>query len=308
MMLAPTSSRGLALINALLIVAAMSAVAVLLLQRAEASRVRMAYTQEVIQAKAYLDGFEALLMQQLDADRKRGTADHLQEPWAQKNYTVQIDRGQASGTISDLQSKFNLNWLAGGDAVFGPEAFAALMVAMGQRDSLRQAITEWVSEGGPVDKSPYLNRRVRLAPTGGTAALLDELRLVSGMTPQIFARLEPVLTVLPGEGVINVNTAPRVVLLALMPELPPATINALLAHRRDTPFDSEDSFYAWLQGKLGQEVFENFDLGRFVVSSRWFEARISVTLGQTRLQRRVIFHRAGETGKSRVQYRLTDRM
>ena len=43
---------------------------------------------------------------------------------------------------------------------------------------------------------------------------IDELRLVPGMTPQLFEALEPYVTVY-GQGTVNVNTAPAVVLDAI---------------------------------------------------------------------------------------------
>ncbi|MBV1863492.1 MAG: type II secretion system minor pseudopilin GspK [Rhodobacteraceae bacterium] len=301
----PKSIRGLVLINALLVVAALSAVAVLLLQTAETARNRQHYVQEVAQTQAYLDGFELLLRGLLDADRARGNVDHSKEPWAQKNYTVEIDRGHISGTLRDLQGRFNLNWLAGGDSSFGPEAFKALMQGIGQRSSLANAIMDWVSEDGPQNLTPYLTRSPGLAPVGGNIELLDELRLVKGMTPAIFTRLETVLTAVPSEGVVNINTAPRAVLQALMPKVSSGVIGALVAERDGEPFETDEAVYIYLQGVLSEEELEKIPSGVFVTSSHWFEAEISATLGQTQLWRRVIFRRSGESGKTRVEYRLT---
>lgn len=299
--------RGLALINALLVVAALSAVAVLLLQRAEGARARQQDTQEVAQAKANLDGFETLLVSLLDADRAKGSADHLKEAWAQENYTVQIGRGQVSGTIRDLQSRFNLNWLVGGDAVVGPEAFKNLLQEMGLRDNLSSAVEDWVSEDGPQNLSSYLNRDTRLAPRGGAIELIEELRLVSGMTPQSFAKLDPVLAVYPAELPINVNTASLAVLQAFMTELPQSTVSALYAERNTKPFETHERLSLWFEQYLSVEDYQNTDVGRFGVSSRWFEAKISATLGKTHMSRRVIFHRSGETGKTRIKFRVTGR-
>lgn len=299
--------RGLALINALLVVAALSAVAVLLLQRAEGARGRLHDTQEVAQARANLDGFETLLVSLLDADRQKGSADHLKEAWAQKNYTAQIGDGQVSGTMRDMQGRFNLNWLVEGDAEFASEAFKQLMQGLGQKDSLRLAIEEWVSEDGPSNKSSYLNRPIRLNPRGGALNVLDELRLMSGMTLQSFAKMEPLLAVYPAESPINVNTVSYDVLQAILHEIPSATVNALLLERDREPFEDDDILQAWLANALSEEDLQNVDTERFGISSRWFAARISATLGKTYLTRRVIFHRSGETGKTRVKLRLAGR-
>jgi len=298
------TERGLVLINALLVVAALSAVAVILLQTAQSARNRQFYIQEVAQTQAYLDGFELLLRRQLDADRARGDVDHLNEPWAQKGYTVPIDRGMAQGRIHDLQGRFNLNWLAGGDAVLGADAFAVLIRELGLNSSLAEAIMAWVSETGPKNLTPYLAARPGIKPPGGQITLLDELRLVSGVTPAIFAKLQSVLTAVPAQSAININTAPRPVLQAAMPGVSASVIGALIALRKQEPFADGDAVDAYLQGIMSKEELDKFPAGVFVTSSRWFQAEISVRLGQTRLARRLVFRRSGENAKTRVEYRF----
>ena len=63
-------------------------------------------------------------------------------------------------------------------------------------------------------------------------ASLDELRLVPGMTPEVFDALAPYVTVY-GEGAVNANTAPAVVLSALGYDGP-----ALAESRAHQPFDA----------------------------------------------------------------------
>jgi len=67
---------GFALINALIIVAAMSAAAVFLLQRGEAARLRLEQGRSAAQLTAYLDAGEVLMRLTLDADSRAGLADH----------------------------------------------------------------------------------------------------------------------------------------------------------------------------------------------------------------------------------------
>ena len=298
------SNRGLVLINALLVVAALSAVAVVLLRTAETARNRQFYLSEMAQTAAYLDGFELLLRSQLDLDRSRSGVDHLGEAWAQKNYTVAIDRGTAVGTIRDLQGLFNLNGLAAGGEGLSEDQFKRLLQELGVRESLGTEIIAWLSEDGPQNHTPYLAQTPHLRPSGGGIDLLDQLRLVNGMTPEIFAKLAPMLTAGSAEGAININTAPRAVLQAVMPEIAPAVIGALIAERRTQPFDSGDAIDEYLRKVMTTEEVADFG-GIFTTASSWFEADISVQLGQTRLTRRVVFRRAGVTGKTRVEYRFT---
>jgi general secretion pathway protein K len=52
-------------------------------------------------------------------------------------------------------------------------------------------------------------------PRNGPFQSLDELKLIIGMTPQIFRRVEPAITVYSGHPFIDPNVAPREALLAL---------------------------------------------------------------------------------------------
>jgi general secretion pathway protein K len=59
---------------------------------------------------------------------------------------------------------------------------------------------------------------------------VDELKLVAGMTPQLFARIEPALTVYSKQSEIDRDTAPREVLLAL-PGMDARKVDEILAAR-----------------------------------------------------------------------------
>ena len=297
-------SRGLVLVNALLVVAALSAVAVLLLQTAQTSRIRQFYMQERAQTEAYLDGFELLMRRVLDQDRRDNSVDHLREPWAQKNYQVEIDRGQVIGTTRDLQGLFNLNWLAGGDGLAGAESFLQLVLARGVPEKTGQEILDWISRDGPPGKASYLARNPALAPPGGAPVMLDELRQVKGMTSGYFSRLEPVLTTIPAEGSLNINTTPRDVLQAVMPEVSAAVIGAIVAQRKIKAFETDEDLAIYLQGVLTTEEQAKFGTGFFGVSSQWFQSDFTATLGQSRAQRSVIFRRAPKTGKTQVKFRF----
>lgn len=297
---------GVALINALLIVAALSSVALLLLKRSDGARIRQEHAQEVFQTRAYLDAFEVLLISILDADREAGNSDNLKELWTHPNYSVAIDKGQVSGTIRDLQGRFNLNWLGNSEAGFGADEFEQLMQNLGQTDALRQSITDWLSKNGPQDHRPYLNHAPAITPRGGQITFVDELKMVDGMTPDAFSNLSAVITAIPGESVINANTAPAEVLQAFMHKMPPEVLNSFLALRAREPFEKDEELLAWFQQALNEEDFEAAGVDRFSVSSYWFEAVISASLGQTNLTRRVIFQRSSETGKARVAYRLAN--
>ncbi|MEL7012344.1 MAG: hypothetical protein AAFO72_03585, partial [Pseudomonadota bacterium] len=107
--------RGVALINALLIVAALSAVTVALLQRTDASNERLIDLQRAGQAKLYLDAVTLQLtdvigLAEFGPDGQTILVDTGQT-WARPATEVAIGDGKATWQVDDLQGKFNLAWL-----------------------------------------------------------------------------------------------------------------------------------------------------------------------------------------------------
>jgi general secretion pathway protein K len=67
-------------------------------------------------------------------------------------------------------------------------------------------------------------------PRNGPFQSVDELLLVMGMTPELFRRIEPALTVYSGHQFIDAQLAPREALLAL-PNMTPDRVESALAAR-----------------------------------------------------------------------------
>ena len=76
-------------------------------------------------------------------------------------------------------------------------------------------------------------------PRNGPFQSVDELLLVMDMTPALFRRIEPALTVYSGRQFVDPQLAPREVLLAL-PGMTPDAVEAALAVRAGQPL-AEDS-------------------------------------------------------------------
>lgn len=69
-------------------------------------------------------------------------------------------------------------------------------------------------------------------PSNGPFLSVGELRLVLGVTPALYERVAPTLTVFSRQAGINPATAPRVVLLAL-PNTTPEAVDTFLAQRQE---------------------------------------------------------------------------
>lgn len=299
----PNRSAGFVLVNALVLVAALAGIAVFLLARAEGARARQAETQSAAQAQLYLDAFEALAVTLLAADRRGGDADHLNEAWARADYDVALDRGRVAGEITDMQGRFNVNWLADPGDTVARAGFDALIQRLGMAPGLSDAIAEFLSPQGPGNAAAFAGQSPALAPLGGPVLMLDQLLAIPALDARDFARLEPFLTALPGDQTLNVNTAPPAVLRSLVPGLTPVAANQLAQSRRLEPFVSVDDF-ALRAGGLGVVALDEEALQRFGIGSAWFTVRMRATLdGRTR-HRVAVFERQPLPAGVRVAYRL----
>ena len=103
-----------------------------------------------------------------------------------------------------------------------------------EADQLALAIQDWRDEdeiprinGG--EREEYLDEEALVLPPNRDFVEIDELRHVLGMTPELYVRAAPHLTLI-GDGEINLNSAPEPVLLAL-PGMDPGSVTEILRLR-----------------------------------------------------------------------------
>lgn len=119
--------------------------------------------------------------------------------------------------LVDEESRININ-------TAGKDVLAALMslLAVGdaqQIEDLAQAIIDWQELGqgkleGFYSDEYYASLQFPYAEKDGDFEIIDELMLVKGVTPEIFSRLRPFVTIY-GDGLVNINTASREALMAM---------------------------------------------------------------------------------------------
>lgn len=300
--------RGIALINALVMVAAISAVAAGLLFKAENSRMRLIMLQEGAQVSLYLDAAEDLLPLVLERDWEDDPdIDHRGEIWANENYAMSIDRGVVHGALFDLQGRFNINWLSDPDDHAARAGFDRLIAALGLPSPLASAVAGYVVPNGPSNPANYVNRAIAVVPAAKPLQVLEELRLVDGMSEEFYHQLLPFVAALPFETTLNCNTASAQVLGAFLPAASRAALRRMIARREQTPFASLGDFRNRGESEIHQGVFDDVDLGRFGVSSSWFTATLEASLMDMQQSRRVVVYRAPKEGTAHVTIRIPGR-
>lgn len=293
-------TRGMALINALIVVAALAAVSLALMARTDAARQRLELRLSADQSALYLDAAQLLARRIIEAASSETV--HAGQAWAIPRADEQIDRGTVGWEIDDLQGRFNVNWLMRTDSM-GEAARAALPLLAR-------------SQGVPADVANRMRSALdpmnlfRESAFGGAAgvsnppvlplAMPEGLRLVSGAGGDRLDRLMPFLAALPPETELNINTARPEIIGAFMPSLRPRDLVLIDERKRQQPFEDIFEFLDWSVVAFGEErtlALEGLDLG---TGSHWFELRLVARLDSIALRRSVTLHRNQETGQIEI--------
>lgn len=169
----------------------------------------------------------ALMMLSLPDPHKRWRSDGTL-------YRPNLPGGKVRIRVFDEAGKFDIN------AAQEPTLRALLNKALGgnqdQADRLAAAILDWRDPDDLVhlngaEETEYKQADKGYGPRNTNFQALDELQMVLGMTPAIYQRLEPVLTIYSGQDGINPNKASLEALL-MLPGVDEAMARSFIEQRR----------------------------------------------------------------------------
>lgn len=210
---------GAALLTTMVVVAALSAVAVAVLADIRRGQQLSANMQNVSQAQWFAIGADAyarVMAERLTSGELPRTA--LAGP--PRIAAFPLDRGMMQVAVSDGSACINLNSVVSGAGdIFerddvGADQVVALMklagIAPGVAENLVSALVDWIDTGGGrvgSDDAPYSRKQPPYLTGGEPLAEFSELRAITGFTPEILARLRPFACVLPqtGPSPVNIN-------------------------------------------------------------------------------------------------------
>lgn len=305
----PRGEQGMALLMVLVLVAVMSALAVGILEDVRFAVRRTANAQSVGQARWYALGAEGLARAQLarlaKLDPERTT---LRGDWNDKVFRFPIENGTLQGRVMDGTGCFNLNSVVQGQGeqlqarVLGGAQFQALAVALGapQREAelLAAALTDWIDsdvvrERGGAEDEAYARGSKPYRTAGALMAEVSELRAVRGVTPELYARLRPLLCALPTADLspINVNTlgSDRAVLITMLTDgaVSLDAARQALARRPPGGWSSIDSFWrdeALADAAPGGEAYQQVQM-----RTRFFNLETEVVFGDAEVVSSALF-------------------
>ncbi|WP_395683487.1 type II secretion system minor pseudopilin GspK [Dokdonella sp.] len=210
--------RGVALLVALLVVALAVILVAALLDRGELALARTRNVLRGEQAEAYALGLDTYAAQVLMLTHGASPdPDTNTSPWATPLPAQPVPGGVIGASMRDLNGCFNLNNLAPGTPGDWGTVFDNLLGALRLDAQLRAAIENWLDPARIHDEENfYFAQPVPYRARGGLFAHGSELRLVRGVTSEVYARLAPHVCALPPGTKININTATVPVLMALV--------------------------------------------------------------------------------------------
>ncbi|OEC32992.1 general secretion pathway protein K [Pseudomonas cuatrocienegasensis] len=278
--------RGMALITVLVVVAVVTVVCAGIIARQQLAIRSTANQLLVRQAWHYALGGEilakAILRRDLQQGDPRAPRDHLGEPWAQLRTPFALDNGMLRVQILDASGRFNLNRLA--DAGEAGEAarvqFRRLLAILQIDVAYVERLTDWLDEdsepqgGAGAEDDQYLLAQPAYRAANRLLTDVSELRLL-GMAERDYQRLQPLVSALPVEAPLNINTASAPVIASLAEGLSLADGVALIEARGAEGFSDVQAF-------LGRLPALGISGGGLAVGSMHFEVLTEVQIGERR--------------------------
>ena len=290
------AQRGIAIVTAIMIVAIAAAIAA---QVAFAHQIWLRQMENAADRGAtdwLRRGALHWVSTALIEDATQGSTDHLGERWAQGLPTLPVEGGTIHVSIEDAQARFNLNNLLRNNAASTADIaiFRRLLVQLSLQPGLADTLVDWIDAdgetqaGGPEDVD-YLNGKPPYRTSNQRLASVDELRLVRGFDAKSVAALAPYVAVLPVDSAININTAPPLVLAALL-GLDVPTAQRIADARLEKPFQNT--------GALAPLLPQGFQMpGGVDVKSGYFLAAIDTQIGRHERRTEALLSRSAD-GKS----------
>lgn len=146
--------------------------------------------------------------------------------------------------VEDESGKFPVNMVLYPNGAVNEQYFSAylrLLDILGLDRSLSETLADWIDEddeprpSGAERMDYYGKLAPPVRPKGAAVDSIDEMMLIKKYSPTIVKRLAPFVTPY-GEGKVNINTAPKEVLMSLSDEITGAAADRIIEYRSREPF------------------------------------------------------------------------
>ncbi len=303
--------RGAALLTAMIIVTVIATLSAgMVWQQWQAVQVESAERAQT-QSQWILNGALDWARLILREDARSSGVDHLGEPWAvplaesrlstflaaERDRTDDAPDAFFSGVIRDAQARYNLRNLVQ-DGKLQPaelKTLTQLCLSIGLGESLAQQLGNAFKQATPGTSIDVGGTAT--ADTSSAMPILppsvDELGWL-GLDAATVARLRPYVTLLPVVTAVNLNTAPKEVIAAVLPGVDLSSAERLVQARLRNPLRTLEE----ARSLLGPAV--ELDARRVSINTRYFEVDGALRLEQTVVAQRSLLERQAQTRDVRV--------
>ena len=246
------NEKGIALLVTLLILVLIVALVYEVFRIGAQSAQTGAYGRDSIRCILLAEAGTGAARIALRVDARDNQYDTLDEVWSRSALPITLGDGEVSVTIEDEERKINLNRLMLPNGI-APDprrlaVFQRLLDILGIDPSVADAIVDWLDRDenprvGGAESSYYLGLPNPYRAKNDLFDTIGELRLVRGVTSEVFDKLLPFVTV-SSSGMVNLNTAPKEILMSLSAGTDLAGAGAIdstaadeiIQYRKDHPF------------------------------------------------------------------------
>lgn len=179
--------------------------------------------------------------------------DTLNEIWSRPAPPIELGDGTIEVRVEDEERKIDINRivLPNGNAPDEQRlaVFRRLLQVLDLDTRIADAVVDWLDNDetprvGGAESTYYLALPVPYKAKNDLFDTVGELRLVRGVTPEVFSRLAPFVTV-SSSGKVNINTASKEVLMSLAAgqdaaeggAIDEAAANQIIEYRALSPFE-----------------------------------------------------------------------
>lgn len=290
-----SSQKGIVLLAAILVVMVATTI-IVSITHAEAFSIRKTARIQVLErASAYALGLEDWARVLLIKDLGESGTDHYGEAWAIGIPGLPIEGGYLSGSLEDVQAKFNINNLLGSEE--SVERFRRLCDNLEVETTFIDPLLDWMDEDFDIRypdgaEDQYETYRVANRPLSD----ISELMLIKNITAKMYEKLRPHISALPAPTNININTMTDEVFLSLGEIV---DLDQYLEEREKEPFADIPSFIERLQLPISETNLS--------VTTDYFYARGTVVQGDQSVNFNTLIHR-DSNGKTTILNRTLGRV
>lgn len=284
------TQRGVALLAAVLVVALATVLIAAMLDRSEAAQARSRNALRAEQGWQLMHGVEGWAAAALRRDLEQDSVDSNDDAWAQELPPIDLPGVRITGRLHELAGCFNLNNLYGADAenTAWMERFRRLLLALRLDEAIAEQALDYIDPDAQpgsrgAEDMRLLSQRPPYRAANRPFTHVSELRLLPGVTAEVYAVLAPQVCALPPPAPpqtatpVNLNTASLELWMSIDPAITPG-IAAQLWREGNARFASVADIRSEVAALLNRPAdgFAALSDSDFSVASHWFvlEAQI----------------------------------